>query len=74
MPTMRTRESIAISVRIALRQSAKQGMSIDELAREVNLCGSLDLIAVLGRLKAEELVKERAGRFFIVSSSERQSI
>lgn len=64
---VRTQESIALSVRIALRQSAGQGLSIDELAAKLNLRGSLDLVAALVQLKQDGWIEERIGRFFILA-------
>ena len=59
-------DSIASSVRIALRQSAGRGLTIDELAAKLNLRGSLALIAALAQLKQDLWIEERAGRFFVL--------
>lgn len=67
----RTQDSIAISVRIALRQSAELGLSGDELGRKLNLRGSLDLIAALVQLKQAGWIEERGGRFFILGADAR---
>jgi hypothetical protein len=63
----RGRDSIAVSVRIALRQSHPHGLSGDELAQKLNLRGSMDLISVIADLKQDGWLEECKGRFFICS-------